>query len=90
MPTYLVEAYGANSDNALADARERALRAAELAGEVRYLRTTYLPQDEVLLHAFEAPSRDVLGRAVRLAALPYERIVEAVERTIVEAEGERR
>jgi len=80
MPTYLVEAYGANHDDALADARERALRAAELAGGVRFVRTTFLPADETILHVFEAPSAEALRDAVKRAALTYERIVEAVER----------
>jgi hypothetical protein len=78
MPTYLLETYGAGSD-ALADARERALTAALLGADVRYLRTTYLPADETLLHFFEATSREALRDAARLAALAYERIVETVE-----------
>jgi hypothetical protein len=79
MPTYLVEAYGPNREDAVADARERALLAARLGAGVRYLRTTFLPRDEMLLHTFEAPSPEALGRAAGLAALAYERIVEAVE-----------
>jgi hypothetical protein len=79
MPMYLVESYGANRDAELADARERALRAAELGTEVRYVRTTFLPGDETVLHVFEAASVDDLRRAAGLAQLPHERIVEAVE-----------
>jgi hypothetical protein len=69
MPTYLVEAYGVNREDAFADARERALRAAEIGGDVRYLRTTFLPAEETLLHVFEATSPETLRRAARLAAL---------------------
>ena len=46
---------------------------------VRYVRTTFLPGDETVLHLFEARSSDALRNAARNAALPYERIVEAVE-----------
>ena len=79
MPTYLVEGYGPNRDDALSDARERAARAAELGAGLRYVRTTFLPGDETVLHVFEAGSADELRRAAALAALQHERIVEAVE-----------
>jgi hypothetical protein len=79
MPTYLVESYGPNRGEALSDARERAARAAELGTGVRYVRTTFLPGDETVLHVFEAASVDALRGAARLAALAHERIVEAVE-----------
>ena len=81
MPTYLVEAYGANNGDALAEARERAFRAAEHGGGVRFVRTTFLPADETMLHVFEASSAEALRDAVERAALTYERIVEAVEST---------
>lgn len=79
MPSYLVEAYLAASAGALEDARARARRTAEAGAGVRHLRTTYLPEDETILHLFEAPSAEALDRAGRLAALPFDRIVEAVE-----------
>jgi hypothetical protein len=86
MPSYLVEAYAADSAAALADARGRARRAAELGVGVRYLRTTYVPGDETLMHLFEAPTLEELDRAGRRAALTFERIVEAVEETEEERE----
>jgi hypothetical protein len=79
MPSYLVESYHAATPAALEDARERAQRTAELGDGVRYLRTTFLPGDETILHLFEAPSASALDEAGRRAALPFERIVEAVE-----------
>jgi hypothetical protein len=79
VPSYLVESYSGGSESAVDVACERAQRAAELGVGVRYLRTTFLPGDETVLHLFEAPSMEALDRAGRLAALPYERIVEAVE-----------
>jgi hypothetical protein len=80
MPSYLVQSYVAGSDEAMEDARSRARRTAELGNDVRYLRTTFLPGDEVVLHLFEAPSASVLDEAGRRAALPFERIVEAIEK----------
>jgi hypothetical protein len=79
MPSYLVEAYVADSLSARAEMREQAERAAALGKGVRYVRTTFLPTDEVALHLFEASSVAALRRAGRLAALHYERIVEAVD-----------
>jgi hypothetical protein len=79
VPSYLVESYVAATDAAVNEARERARRAADAGDGVRYVRTTFLPTDEVLLHLFEAPSAAVLGDASRRVALPFERIVEAVE-----------
>ena len=77
MQSYLVESYAANSG--VEDQRERARLAAEVGEGVRYIRTTFLPGDETLLHLFEAESPEAIREAVRVAALPYERIVEAVE-----------
>lgn len=77
MPSYLVESYLADSPEAVADARSRARRAAELTDDVRWVRTTFLPGDEVVLHIFEAPSAEVLGDASRRAELEFERIIEA-------------
>jgi hypothetical protein len=81
MPRYLLEAYVADSPSAYADMRELARRAASSSRGVHYLRTTFLPTDEVALHLFEAPSIEALRRAGRRAALNYERIVEAIEGT---------
>lgn len=80
MPSYLVESY-AGSEAAAEAARERARRTAELGVGIHYLRTTFLPGDETVLHVFEAPSLEALDAAGQLAALPFERIVEAVEGT---------
>ena len=78
MPSYLVESYVA-TPAAVEDARAHARRAAELGERIRYIRTTFLPGDELVLHLFEAPSVSVLDEAGRRAALRFERIVEAEE-----------
>jgi hypothetical protein len=77
MQSYLVESYAANSG--VEDQRERAQLAAEVGTGVRYVRTTFLPGDETVLHVFEAESPEAVRDAIQVAALPYERIVEAVE-----------
>jgi hypothetical protein len=87
MPSYLVESYLADTVDGVDDARARARRTAELGIGVRYVRTTFLPGDETILHLFEAPSADALDDAGRRAALPFERIVEAVEGTAEHQEG---
>jgi len=81
MPSYLVESYLAATPAAVDDARALARRTAEVGHGVRYVRTTFLPGDETVLHLFEAPSASALDDAVRRAPLPFERIVEAVEGT---------
>jgi len=75
--SYLVESYAAGAG--VNDQRRRARQAAEVGVGVRYIRTMFLPGDETLLHVFEADSPEALREAARVAALPYERIVEAVE-----------
>jgi hypothetical protein len=77
VPTFIVESYAA--DGAVADQRDRARLAAELGTGVRYIRTTFLPGDETVLHLFEATSAESLRGAARAAALPCDRIAEAVE-----------
>jgi hypothetical protein len=79
VPSYLVEAYLPDSPAAVAEARRRARHAATLGDGVRYVRTTFVPSDEVVLHIFEAPSAEALGAAGREAELSFERIVEARE-----------
>jgi hypothetical protein len=78
MPNYLIESYLADTPAAVAEARERA-RSLDDGTRVHYVRTTFLPGDETILHVFEAPSLAALRRAAGRAALQYERIVEAIE-----------
>jgi hypothetical protein len=85
MPNYLVEAYLADGPVAVEEAHERARSLADEGAGVRYLRTTFLPGDETILHVFEAPSMAALRSAAQRRALQYERIVEAVESTSISA-----
>lgn len=84
MPTYLIEAYLPQSSSAEArDAGRRArAAAAALAREgtpIRYVRTTFLPEDETCFHLFEAGSADAVAEAGRRAGLGCARIVPAIE-----------
>ena len=63
----------------LVQARERAERAAGLGPGIRYIRTTIVPGDQMLLHLFEATSSEALQQAVEAAALECDRIVEVTE-----------
>jgi hypothetical protein len=87
MPRYLVESYLADSPAAVQEARERARALGTDAAGIRYVRTTFLPEDEVVLHLFVAPSAEELGAAGRRVALSYDRIVEAVEEPAETQEG---
>jgi uncharacterized protein DUF4242 len=80
---YLVELYLPRRDEAaLADAAMRARIASEQVTSegkhVRYLRTIFVPQDEICFHLYEAQAADVVGEAIRRAQIPYDRIVRAV------------
>jgi hypothetical protein len=84
VPTYLVEAYTPHSHGQEARAAGRRARTAaeELSQEgeaIRYLRTTFLPDDETCFHLFEAASVEVVEKASGRAALGRARVVPAVE-----------
>ena len=83
MPNYLIDAYLPRSRaGELSDLIAR-LRAAaeELTAEgtlVRYVRSSFVPTDELFLHLFEAESAEAAGEATRRAGIEPERVVEAV------------
>ena len=84
MLSYVVETYvPSGSDGELAATTERAREAARtLAAEgrrIRFLRSTFLPTDELCFLVFEAESPSVVGEATERAAIEFERIIEAVE-----------
>jgi DNA-binding CsgD family transcriptional regulator len=87
MPHYLVESYTANSSDAVDEALERAGSVDNEQAGIRYVRTTFVPGDEMVLHMFEAPSAEALDEAGRAVALPCDRIVEAVEGPPASQEG---
>ena len=84
MLTYQVEAYMPRSDARAARAAGRRAQAAaeELSREgiaIRYVRTTFLPDDETCFHVFEAMSATTIDEVCRRAGLGRVRIVPAVE-----------
>lgn len=84
MPTYLVEAYMPSSHTTEARAAGQRARAAaeELSREgtpVRYVRTTFLPDDETCFHLFKAVSANAVEEVTRRASLGRVRVVPAVE-----------
>jgi hypothetical protein len=83
MPSYLLEVYVSKLDSvprASEDARRVANAAAPEAGELRYVRTLFLAEDETCFHVFEAPSREALVQAAQRAGLREARVTEAIER----------
>jgi Protein of unknown function (DUF4242) len=84
MPSYLVETYAPKLHvNEARAAGRRARAAAEQLSEegarVRYVRTTFLPDDETCFHVFEAASEDTVVEACRRAGIVAGRIAPAVE-----------
>jgi hypothetical protein len=84
VPDYCLELYLAGgSQAALEEAAGRARAAAESfearGGSVRYLRSTYLPEDETCLHFFAAASGEDVAEAARRAGLTGNRITHSID-----------
>jgi len=84
MPNYLVEAFmpRSHAQEARAAGWRARTAAEELSREgvpIRYVRTTFLPDDETCFHLFEAASHDAIEDVSRRAELGRARIVPAVE-----------
>ena len=84
MRGYLVEVYVPRTRAGEAHASGCRARAAaeELSLEgasIRYVRTTFLPDDEMCFHHFEASSSEHVAEACRRAELDHARIVLAIE-----------
>jgi hypothetical protein len=83
LPHFLAERYVAAAS--LEQARLDAARASAASKEqadcgttVRYLGSTLIPSDETCFALFQAPSAEDVRRLLEHAALPYDRIVEAI------------
>lgn len=84
MSRYLVEAYlpRSHARDARAAGRDARAAAEELSREgrpVRYLRTTFLPNDETCFHVFESADKDAVSEVCRRAGIGSARIVQALE-----------
>ena len=64
------------ADLAAIDARARA--SADDASDVRYLGSRLVPSDEVVFCLFEGPSFEAVRAVAKQAAIPFERILEAL------------
>lgn len=83
MAQFLLECYVAPSDTAtVTSVEERAHAAAdELTRNgtvVRLLRAIFVPEDETCFYLYEADTLEAVREAARVAALPSQRIVEAI------------
>ena len=84
MQNYILEAYLplSRAQQARATAHRARAAAEALAHDgvsIRYVRTTYLPDDETCFHLFEAASPDIVEEAGRRAELGRVRVIPAVE-----------
>jgi hypothetical protein len=82
--TYLIETYLPRSRVAELEVRAADLRAAvlelrEAGARIRYVRSTFLPEDETCFHVVEGSSRRVVQTAIAHANLAADRISEAVD-----------
>ena len=60
------------------------LAAERLTGEgtpVRYLSSIFVPEDETCFYLYQAASADGVREAARRAALPFDRVIEAIAET---------
>jgi hypothetical protein len=84
MPSFLLETYVPRSaaDGGREAARAIRSAAAELSCEgtrVRYIRSTFLPDDETCFHVFEATAPEAVAELSRRAGLVRARIMPAFE-----------
>ena len=84
MPTYVVEVYVAESQahEARAGGRRAHCAAEQLSDEgvpIRYVRTTFLPDDETCFHVFETATTTAVEEVCRRAELGRVRILPAIE-----------
>ena len=79
MPTFIAETFmpGARSEE-VAGVSER-LSGLDDAAPVRYVRTTFVPGDEVCFHVFEADTADDVKRLADGLGIVLDRVAEARE-----------
>lgn len=83
MTTFLVERYlpGVSAEEVLAAANRAKVTTALMAKEgnaIRYLRSTYVPNEESCFCLFEGSSEELVKEANERAQIPFDRIAEAV------------
>jgi hypothetical protein len=85
MPSYIAESYLSRSrrgdlSSLATRAREAAQALAKEGQDVAYLRSAFVPEDEVCLHWFIASSAAVVTKVGCLAKLEWDRVIEELER----------
>lgn len=83
MAEFLLEFYVSRPDSGVvAHGAERArIAAKQLARDgtpIRFVRSIFVPEDETCFYLYEAETVEAVREAARRAALPLERIVEAI------------
>jgi hypothetical protein len=83
VPSFLAETYLARPGKARLRSAQRARAAAKELAEhgtrIRFVRSIYVPNDEICFLVFDAISADAVEDACKRAGLRFERVVEAVE-----------
>jgi hypothetical protein len=84
MPSYIAESYlsrarGGELRSLTARARDAAQALATEGGEVACVRSAFVPEDEVCLLWFIAPSPATVTQVGRLAELEFDRVTEELE-----------
>jgi hypothetical protein len=84
VPSYFAEAFHARPRASELRENERRARAAakELRQQgipIRFVRSIFMPADEICFYVFEAFSVEAVGTACERATLRFQRVVEAVE-----------
>ena len=95
MPIYLAESYLPRARQQafrqlLRDARRAAASISQDGTPVRHIRSTYLPEDELCLHVFEAESKEAVLAVTSRADVTFDRVVEALEDSVRIRERRRR
>jgi hypothetical protein len=85
VPSYIAESYLARTrrgelTSLASRAREAANALAEQGQQVAYLRSAFVPEDEVCVLWFIAPSPTAVTEVGRLARLEFDRVIEELER----------
>jgi hypothetical protein len=84
MPSYIAESYLSRArreelSSQATRARDAARALASEGQAVAYLRAAFVPEDEVCLHWFIAPSPAFVTEIGRLAKLEFDRVIEELE-----------
>jgi len=74
---FALELYLGQESGSQAELVIRARRAAAASSPLTFLRSIYLPGDEICFLVFEAPSADAVGQAALDAQIAFERVLEA-------------